>query len=189
MTRRETDSWPNCLAVTEPNPSSQVNLGLDLEFAKPQRPRARSIPLHERGSPDPSSQLKYNPRCLTRDINLQWSAQTKKSDVEFVLRCPNADCLEKRADGWELDRSLPQPALHAAGHLSVGGLQADPFASPGDPIFYLHHAQIDRVWAIWQAQDCKNRKYQVGGTKTPFNSTPKIFYNIDPFLGDLNRRS
>lgn len=29
----------------------------------------------------------------------------------------------------------------------------DTFASPGDPIFFLHHAQIDRVWALWQKKD------------------------------------
>lgn len=22
--------------------------------------------------------------------------------------------------------------------------------SPNDPIFFMHHAQIDRIWAIWQ---------------------------------------
>ena len=23
-------------------------------------------------------------------------------------------------------------------------------ASPNDPIFFLHHAQVDRLWAAWQ---------------------------------------
>lgn len=27
----------------------------------------------------------------------------------------------------------------------------DLFASPADPVFYLHHSQLDRVWAQWQA--------------------------------------
>ena len=114
--------------------------------------------------------LKYNPRCLTRDINLFWANQVRTKDVEFLLSCGNVDCLEKRSDGWELDRTLPQPLLHAAGHFSVGGLQNDPFASPGDPVFYLHHAAFDRVYSIWQGQDGNTRTYQVGGTRTPFNS-------------------
>jgi tyrosinase len=128
--------------------------------------------------------LQYNPRCLTRDINLFWSNQTHASDVEFLLACPNVDCLEKRADGWELPADQPQPLIHAAGHFSVGGLQNDPFASPGDPIFYLHHAQFDRVWSMWQAQDSKNRVYQVGGTKTPFNSMfcSFLYYLATPCL-------
>jgi tyrosinase len=122
--------------------------------------------------------LQYNPRCLTRDINLFWSKQTHVSDVEFVLGCPTVDCLEKRADGWEFGPEVPQPLIHAAGHFAVGGLQNDPFASPGDPVFFLHHGQFDRVWSIWQGQDLKNRVDQVGGTKTPFNgmyTLPVIF--------------
>lgn len=123
--------------------------------------------------------LAYNPRCLTRDINLEWSRQTRQSDVEYLLRCPDVLCLEQRADGWEQNNSTSNngryvrrgtPQVHPAGHFAVGGLQNDPFASPGDPVFYLHHAQFDRVWAIWQGLDPAKRTYQVAGTKTPFNS-------------------
>jgi tyrosinase len=39
----------------------------------------------------------------------------------------------------------------------------DIFASPGDPVFYLHHAMIDRVWWIWQMQDLPSRLTQVAG--------------------------
>jgi tyrosinase len=29
----------------------------------------------------------------------------------------------------------------------------DPFNSPNDPLFFLHHANLDYLWAIWQKQD------------------------------------
>jgi tyrosinase len=29
--------------------------------------------------------------------------------------------------------------------------------SPGDPIFYFHHAALDRLWWIWQMQDPAKR--------------------------------
>lgn len=39
--------------------------------------------------------------------------------------------------------------LHNDPHNWVGGVMATR-ASPGDPIFYLHHCWIDTVWAEWQ---------------------------------------
>ena len=47
--------------------------------------------------------------------------------------------------------------LNAAGHARMhngvhGWVRGDMAAasSPNDPIFFMHHAQIDRIWAIWQ---------------------------------------
>jgi hypothetical protein len=46
--------------------------------------------------------------------------------------------------------------LHNGPHNWVGNqnnalfLDMMAFASPNDPIFFLHHAQIDRMWSIWQ---------------------------------------
>jgi tyrosinase len=31
----------------------------------------------------------------------------------------------------------------------------DPFNSPNDPLFFLHHANLDQLWALWQEQDPK----------------------------------
>jgi len=39
---------------------------------------------------------------------------------------------------------------------------SDPFISPGDPAFYLHHGQVDRVYWIWQNLDFANRKVSHG---------------------------
>jgi tyrosinase len=39
----------------------------------------------------------------------------------------------------------------------------DFYVSPGDPYFWLHHAMIDRVWWIWQAQDFANRQQVIAG--------------------------
>lgn len=32
-----------------------------------------------------------------------------------------------------------------------------------DPLFYLHHAFVDRLWWNWQSKDPSNRLYQLGG--------------------------
>ena len=41
--------------------------------------------------------------------------------------------------------------LHASVHNWVGGDMANPAKSPDDPLFFLHHGFIDKVWADWQA--------------------------------------
>jgi hypothetical protein len=42
-------------------------------------------------------------------------------------------------------------ALHNTVHVWVGG-DMSPGTSPNDPVFFLHHCNIDRVWALWQAK-------------------------------------
>lgn len=32
-----------------------------------------------------------------------------------------------------------------------------------DPIFFLHHAQIDRLWWLWQQEKYKQRAYEYSG--------------------------
>ena len=42
-----------------------------------------------------------------------------------------------------------ETAIHDPPHRWVGGVMATG-ASPGDPVFYLHHCWIDLLWAQWQ---------------------------------------
>jgi tyrosinase len=67
--------------------------------------------------------------------------------------------------------SFPHPQNHQIQNAyqltpNPGG---DLFASPGDPYFFLHHAQIDRTWWIWQNQDLKARQNAMVGATTLFN--------------------
>lgn len=48
-------------------------------------------------------------------------------------------------EGW---RNGPQ--LHNRVHVWVGGSMG-PASSPNDPVFFLHHCFIDKLWADWQA--------------------------------------
>ncbi len=54
-------------------------------------------------------------------------------------------------------------AIHAGVHNAVGGDMADK-SSPTDPLFWLHHANIDRIWAKWQTSH----------NATPPNLTEKL---------------
>ena len=42
---------------------------------------------------------------------------------------------------------------HGAGHLWIGGDMGLGGAPNNDPLFFLHHANIDRAWAMWQERN------------------------------------
>jgi tyrosinase len=42
---------------------------------------------------------------------------------------------------------------HNAIHDRVGGLMGDPDTAALDPIFWLHHSNIDRLWEVWRHRD------------------------------------
>lgn len=49
-----------------------------------------------------------------------------------------------RAEGW-----YSGPQLHNLVHVWIGGSMA-PASSPNDPVFFLHHCFVDKIWADWQ---------------------------------------
>lgn len=44
---------------------------------------------------------------------------------------------------------------HNISHGSFAGLLADPRLAPTDPVFFLLHANVDRLWAKWQRADLR----------------------------------
>lgn len=47
---------------------------------------------------------------------------------------------------------------HNVVHSGIGGLLGDPTTAALDPLFWLHHANIDRMWEVWLAQDDPQRR-------------------------------
>ncbi|TLX89782.1 MAG: tyrosinase family protein [Thaumarchaeota archaeon] len=47
---------------------------------------------------------------------------------------------------------------HGNVHMWVGGTMADIMISPADPIFWLHHGNIDRIWSVWQKKPANQGK-------------------------------
>jgi len=41
---------------------------------------------------------------------------------------------------------------HNQGHVALGPPMEDVPTAPSDPIFWMHHGEVDRVWAEWQAK-------------------------------------
>jgi tyrosinase len=71
---------------------------------------------------------------------------------------------------------------HNSTHATIGGDMGD-MLSPRDPIFWLHHANVDRMWARWTAQGRANTAESMWAT-FPFNGifwTPQGATGTTPF--------
>ncbi len=45
--------------------------------------------------------------------------------------------------------TAPINGIHGSVHIWVGGTMSDASVSPADPVFWLHHANLDRLWWDW----------------------------------------
>ncbi|KAI2463914.1 Di-copper centre-containing protein [Annulohypoxylon bovei var. microspora] len=127
---------------------------------------------------DPANKYGYEPnsRCLSRDF---YDGASKG-----VLNWANATTIVKSNTIKELRNNI-EDLWHLNSHTFVGAEAADPFSTPNDPVFYLLHAQIDRLWAIWQGQDLKQRTYTIDGNRT-FLGIPLDFApNVPPSLATI----
>lgn len=72
----------------------------------------------------------------------------------------------------------------------MGGDVQDFYSSPGDPVFYMHHTTLDRLWTLWQARDPATRQYAISGTSTIYNSPPSPIFKLSDTinLGKLSPR-
>ncbi len=53
-------------------------------------------------------------------------------------------------EGWvTIKPTGREPGLHNRVHVWIGGSML-PMSSPNDPIFFLNHCNVDRIWAAWQ---------------------------------------
>ncbi|PYI01232.1 tyrosinase [Aspergillus sclerotiicarbonarius CBS 121057] len=86
-------------------------------------------------------------------------------DTENAIANANSTALDMcnayntYAPWWDCISNIP----HKGVHTYIGGVMADIKSSPGDPIFFMHHMYIDRVWWLWQKQDPINRLYDISG--------------------------
>jgi Common central domain of tyrosinase len=65
------------------------------------------------------------------------------------LASPADVALVLQLGGFSTFQTTIEGAVHAGVHNAVGGNMATA-SSPADPLFWLHHANLDRLWAQWQ---------------------------------------
>ncbi len=79
--------------------------------------------------------------CLLRNMNFQESGSLfSPEQMGFIQSETNYISFNRILEG------TPHNLIHS----SIGGDMGNPMLSPNDPIFYLHHRNVDRHWAKWQ---------------------------------------
>ncbi|KAH6838461.1 hypothetical protein B0I37DRAFT_316553 [Chaetomium sp. MPI-CAGE-AT-0009] len=122
----------------------------------------------------------YEPHCLARNWNNgvafpgdMFSEHYTKEAVETIHALGDYASFRYQLEGGP----------HGAVHSAIGG-DMSPATSPNDPIFFLHHTQVDRLWALWQQEDPDARNMAYAGPKTQdANTTEATLDDIMPFMG------
>ncbi|KAG9250118.1 uncharacterized protein F5Z01DRAFT_428292 [Emericellopsis atlantica] len=100
----------------------------------------------------------YAPHCLSRQFNGSGTSMLKHAYtpavIEEIFGIPGYDAFRQRLEGY------PHGAIHSA----IGGDMV-PAHSPNDPIFFLHHGQVDRIWTLWQQENPENRTFDYSGVR------------------------
>nr|WP_223198436.1 tyrosinase family protein [Solihabitans fulvus] len=93
---------------------------------------------------------------LTRSLGTGVGALPTRTDLDAVLaigvydvapwNSTSGDGFRNGLEGW----ARTGPELHNRVHVWIGGAMGTGY-SPNDPVFWLHHCFIDRLWADWQS--------------------------------------
>ncbi|KAM7201578.1 tyrosinase [Naviculisporaceae sp. PSN 640] len=112
----------------------------------------------------PGDSTAYNPQCLKRDFSPYFAGRYLGMNQTLLT-------LSQGDFGWfntlvEGGPSFEASGVHGGGHYGVGGTlgqMGDLFVSPADPIFHLHHGNLDRLWWSWQKLNLTARLTDISG--------------------------
>ncbi|MER8232870.1 tyrosinase family protein [Streptomyces sp. NPDC101490] len=121
---------------------------------------------------------------LRRDLGAGGRQLPTRAEVDSVLAMETydtapwnsaSDGFRNHLEGW---RGVN---LHNRVHVWVGG-QMGTGVSPNDPVFWLHHAFIDKLWADWQARHPRSPYLPAAGTAdvVDLGDTMRPWNNVTP---------
>lgn len=90
--------------------------------------------------------------CLSRNYDAQTTLNCGPDYVNYCNGLTNFHSMSQCNEGGP----------HANGHNGIGGVMSDVYASPSDPLFWMHHSFVDRMYQNWQLQD-PSRVAQIAG--------------------------
>lgn len=112
-----------------------------------------------------NSIISIDPRPINRQSAIDLRRLPNKSEVDDAMQASeydvpawnsNVDSHRNILEGW-----LNGPALHNRVHVWVGG-DMSPGSSPNDPVFFLNHCNVDRIWEAWMMNNARNYRPVAG---------------------------
>ncbi|OAA60345.1 amino acid transporter [Niveomyces insectorum RCEF 264] len=107
-----------------------------------------------------NNDLSSSPYCLARNFNPCLFRNAAQANDQA--------CLAKKT--FEEARICFEGLPHASGHGGIGGTMLNVELSPGDPIFWLHHTYLDKLWWEWQSLNLSARLTDMSGINAPIPS-------------------
>jgi tyrosinase len=89
---------------------------------------------------------------FTPTVNIIGGPHTVTRNIGVFATLPNAAAVAAALTNSTFNPFAQQlEGIHNSGHVWVGGSMMSIPTAPTDPIFWMHHAEIDRIWSVWQA--------------------------------------
>lgn len=89
---------------------------------------------------------------FTPTVNLMTGPHTVTRNIGAFAVLPDAAAVTAAMGNATFNTFAPAlEGIHNSGHVWVGGSMAGIPTAPADPVFWMHHCEIDRIWAKWQA--------------------------------------
>jgi len=88
---------------------------------------------------------------FTPTVNLMGGPHTVTRNIGAFATLPNAAAVTAAMANGTFNTFAPAlEGIHNSGHVWVGGSMRSVPTAPCDPVFWMHHCEIDRIWAAWQ---------------------------------------
>ncbi|EME43326.1 hypothetical protein DOTSEDRAFT_72666 [Dothistroma septosporum NZE10] len=105
--------------------------------------------------------IKFAPHCLSRGFRNS-AGELGHIDAQDVSPQSVEEVLS--AETYDKFVELMEGRLHDVIPLGIAG-DFETFTAPYDPLFFLHHTQLDRLWWLWQQRSPERILWAYGGHK------------------------
>jgi tyrosinase len=117
-------------------------------------PDAYAAPEDGDGNPNPLHSAEIDPRALeegqARGVNVPPRTQRSLSSQQS-LPLPTPEEVDELIEIRDFETFTDRlDSIHGGIHMWVGGHMTQIDFAAYDPIFWAHHAMVDRIWRIWQ---------------------------------------